>query len=130
MLAAASTKVDEFVPNIFGLKKDQINQAALLSDRVPEQEVQSPKVKPKLNAKRGYHRAKNLTVLGIKQLKDVGEPYLKQMRKQNPEFLPAEALIDIKLEGKIDYVPSVKEVPKNVINVDRNKREELDLIYN
>jgi hypothetical protein len=44
--------------------------------------------------------------------------------------LPAEALIDIKLEGKIDYVPSVKEVPKNVINVDRNKREELDLIYN
>jgi len=121
----ASSKIDEFVPNIFGLRKDQLNQTMLLSDRMPAKDPTSPKaLQPRMNSKRLNHRAKNLTVLGMKTLKSVGEPYIKQMRKQNPELLP-ESLFDIRLDQRSPTVLAKEAVIKLTASAE-NKREELD----
>ena len=76
------------IPNIFGLKKD-LNQTTILSDRptndlVPLSQYQSsPKTQKqaRILIKRGYHRAKNLTVLGINRVSD--HPYVKHLKKQS-----------------------------------------------
>jgi len=92
---------------------------------VQVKEPKSPKVpQPKLNAKRINHRAKNLTVLGMKTLKGVGEPYIKQMKKQNPELLP-EALFDIRLDQRSPTALGPKEAVKLASSAE-DKREELD----